>query len=83
MANITTFLIYDSNKERNLRKQSFTDALQNKCSYKFREIHRCFPAKFAKFLKATFFTENTPESNSHLQCHAVTSNRICQILSSD
>ena len=54
------------------RKQAFTDVLQNRCPYKFRNIHRktpatilnkrlqhrCFLVNIAKFLRTTFSIEH-------------------------
>ena len=64
-----TYAYVTLRRECNDREQSFAGVLQNSYSYKFHKIsqqnscvgvsfnkllHRCFPVKFVRFLRATF-----------------------------
>ena len=42
------------------QKQLFAGVLQNRCSYKFRNIRWCFPVNIAKILRTAFIIEHPP-----------------------
>ena len=42
------------------QKQAFADVVQNRCSYKFRNIHGCFPVNIEKILRLAFLIEYLP-----------------------
>ena len=46
------------------QKQAFADVVQNRCSYKFRNIHGCFPVNIEKILRLAFFYRTPPKAVS-------------------